>query len=70
MNALNIKGLTKVYKGGTRALNGINLQVKQGDFFALLGPNGAGKSTLFRMITGEEKADSGEIEIGSTVQLA
>ena len=32
MNALNIKGLTKVYKGGTRALNGINLQVKQGDF--------------------------------------
>ena len=41
MNALSIKGLTKTYKGGTQALKGIDLVVKQGDFFALLGPNGA-----------------------------
>ena len=39
MNALSIKGLTKTYKGGTEALKGIDLTVKQGDFFALLGPN-------------------------------
>ncbi|MFT7195094.1 MAG: ABC-2 type transport system ATP-binding protein, partial [Rheinheimera aquimaris] len=43
--ALDITGLHKVYKSGTVALSGIDLQVRQGDFFALLGPNGAGKST-------------------------
>ncbi|HEX5791760.1 MAG TPA: ABC transporter ATP-binding protein, partial [Rheinheimera sp.] len=37
--ALDIQGLHKVYKSGTVALSGIDLQVKQGDFFALLGPN-------------------------------
>ena len=63
MNALNIKGLTKVYKGGTRALNGINLQVKQGDFFALLGPNGAGKSTCFNMLMGQLNKTAGSAEI-------
>ena len=39
-NALEISGLKKVYKGGFTALKGIDLTVKQGDFFALLGPNG------------------------------
>ncbi|GAC32440.1 ABC transporter ATP-binding protein [Paraglaciecola polaris] len=63
MNALNIKGLTKVYKGGTRALNGINLQVKQGDFFALLGPNGAGKSTTIGIISSLVNKTAGSAEI-------
>ncbi|MCK5721712.1 MAG: ATP-binding cassette domain-containing protein, partial [Gammaproteobacteria bacterium] len=44
-NALEIRDLHKTYKNGVQALCGINLEVKQGDFFALLGPNGAGKST-------------------------
>jgi ABC-type Na+ transport system ATPase subunit NatA len=43
--ALNIEGLTKVYKNGVEAVKGVDLQVDEGDFFALLGPNGAGKST-------------------------
>ncbi|MGY0578670.1 MAG: ABC transporter ATP-binding protein [Paraglaciecola chathamensis] len=63
MNALNIKGLTKVYKGGTRALNGINLEVKQGDFFALLGPNGAGKSTTIGIISSLVNKTSGTADI-------
>jgi ABC-2 type transport system ATP-binding protein len=63
MNALNIKGLTKVYKGGTRALNGINLEVKQGDFFALLGPNGAGKSTTIGIISSLVNKTGGSADI-------
>ena len=52
MNALEISGLKKTYQVGVEALKGIDLTVKQGDFFALLGPNGAGKSTLLRLIAG------------------
>lgn len=45
INALEIRGLRKTYGNGRRALKGIDLTVRPGDFFALLGPNGAGKST-------------------------
>jgi len=45
MSALKIKNLNKIYSNKFEALKGIDLNVKQGDFFALLGPNGAGKST-------------------------
>ena len=41
MNALSVRKLTKVYANGVRALDGIDLDVDTGDFFALLGPNGA-----------------------------
>ena len=51
MNALSVRGLTKVYKNGVQALQGVDLDVEQGDFFALLGPNGAGKTTLIGIIT-------------------
>ncbi|WP_158966053.1 ABC transporter ATP-binding protein [Paraglaciecola sp. L3A3] len=63
MNALSIKGLTKTYKGGTQALKGINLEVKQGDFFALLGPNGAGKSTTIGIISSLVNKTQGEVDI-------
>ncbi|MEF1218042.1 ABC transporter ATP-binding protein, partial [Photobacterium damselae] len=39
MNALEIKNLNKIYKGGVNALKNMSLEVKKGDFFALLGPN-------------------------------
>jgi ABC-2 type transport system ATP-binding protein len=51
MQALAIRGLTKVYGNGVQALAGVDLDVEQGDFFALLGPNGAGKTTLIGIIT-------------------
>lgn len=50
--ALDVNKLTKTYASGTKALNGIDLQIPEGSFFGLLGPNGAGKSTLIHCITG------------------
>ena len=61
--ALDIKGLHKVYKSGTVALSGIDLQVKQGDFFALLGPNGAGKSTSIGIISSLVNKSSGSVKV-------
>ncbi|MEP7704468.1 ABC transporter ATP-binding protein [Paraglaciecola sp. 25GB23A] len=63
MYALDIKGLTKTYKSGTKALHGIDLQVKQGDFFALLGPNGAGKSTTIGIISSLVNKTAGDVTI-------
>jgi ABC-2 type transport system ATP-binding protein len=51
MNALSVRGLTKTYRNGVQALQGVDLDVERGDFFALLGPNGAGKTTLIGIIT-------------------
>ena len=50
MNALSVRGLTKVYSNGKEALKGIDLDVAEGDFFALLGQNGAGKSTTIGIV--------------------
>jgi ABC-2 type transport system ATP-binding protein len=63
MLALSIKNLKKTYATGLLALNGINLDVKEKDFFALLGPNGAGKSTTISIICSLVRKDSGTIHI-------
>jgi len=63
MNALEIRDLRKVYRGGLVALDGIDLTVGQGDFFALLGPNGAGKSTSLGIITSLVKKTSGTVKV-------
>ena len=62
----------EVSKGyGDRLLiDKLSFKIPPGAIVGIIGPNGAGKSTLFRMITGKEKPDSGEVKIGSTVQLA
>ena len=62
-NALAIKDLRKIYKGGHQALKGISLEVKQGDFFGLLGPNGAGKTTLIGIITSLVNKTGGSVSI-------
>ena len=61
--ALSIQNLKKTYASGVTALKGIDLMVKQGDFFALLGPNGAGKSTTIGIITSLVTKTGGTIEI-------
>jgi len=61
--ALNIKGLTKVYKNGVEAVKGIDLEVQEGDFFALLGPNGAGKSTTIGVISSLVNKTQGQVEV-------
>ena len=48
----------------------LNFNLPPGGIVGIIGPNGAGKTTLFRMLTGEEKSDSGEIKIGDTVKLS
>jgi len=63
VNALTITNFSKVYKGGTIAVNELSLSVKEGDFFGLLGPNGAGKSTTIHAITGIVNPTSGSIKI-------
>jgi len=61
--ALSIRGLTKTYASGVTALNGIDLDVEQGDFFALLGPNGAGKSTTIGIVTSLVRKSAGQVRV-------
>ena len=51
-------------------IDDLSFKIPPGAIVGIIGPNGAGKSTLFRMITGREKPDSGEVKIGSTVKRA
>lgn len=62
-NALKISDLRKTYRNGPQALCGIDLKVKEGDFFALLGPNGAGKSTAIGIISSLVNKSSGKVEV-------
>ena len=63
MKALEITGLRKTYRGGFKALKGIDLEVDEGDFYALLGPNGAGKSTTIGIISSLVNKTSGQVKV-------
>jgi ABC-2 type transport system ATP-binding protein len=58
---LDIRNLSKTYKGGTVALEGVDLQIRKGEIFALLGPNGAGKTTLIGAVCGLLRPSGGTI---------
>lgn len=67
MSEVTLTDVEKVYPNGFKAVHGINLQVKNGEFMVLIGPSGCAKSTTLRMIAGLETITNGEIRIGGTV---
>ena len=62
-NGIEVEGLTREFKGGVRAVDGIDLTVEPGEIYGFLGPNGAGKSTTMRLLTGQAIPDSGELRV-------
>ncbi|MGH7829246.1 MAG: ABC transporter ATP-binding protein [Candidatus Binatia bacterium] len=60
---VKIRGLVKNF-GGVQAVNSLDLEIQEGEFFTLLGPSGCGKTTTLRLLAGLEKADAGEITMG------
>jgi ATP-binding cassette ChvD family protein len=65
---IEAEGVSKAY-GDRLLVEGMTFRLPPGGIVGVIGPNGAGKTTLFRMITGEEKPDSGAVRVGETVQL-
>ena len=66
--AIEAKGVSKRY-GDRIIFENMDFALPSGGIVGVIGPNGAGKTTLFRLITGQERADSGQLHIGETVQL-
>src|SRR6059058_476130 len=60
--AVNVDDVSKSF-GAIKALNGVNLRVRQGEIYGLLGPNGAGKTTLIRLICGLLEAQAGTVTV-------
>jgi multiple sugar transport system ATP-binding protein len=67
MASIVLTNVDKIYAGGVKAVNGLNLEIKDGEFMVLVGPSGCGKSTALRMIAGLEDISGGEIAIGEKV---
>ncbi|GII78716.1 ABC transporter ATP-binding protein [Sphaerisporangium rufum] len=67
MASIVLRNVDKIYAGGVKAVNGLNLEIKDGEFMVLVGPSGCGKSTALRMIAGLEDISGGEIAIGDRV---
>ncbi len=65
---IEFKGITKAF-GDKLLFEDLSFLLPPGGIVGVIGPNGAGKSTLFKLITGQETPDAGEIDIGSTVRL-
>ena len=69
MNVIEVKDLKKIYNSSevkVNALNGIDLNIEQGEFTAIVGPSGSGKTTFLNMLGGLDMPTSGEISIGGT----
>ncbi len=63
MAGIDLHQITKVYANGVRAVDGIDLDIRDGEFMVLVGPSGCGKSTLLRMIAGLEEVSEGTVRI-------
>jgi len=67
MAQVQLENISKIYRGGVKAVNDVNLTVKDKEFLVLVGPSGCGKSTNLRMIAGLETISKGKITIGDQV---
>ena len=65
---IEVSGVSKAY-GDKLLFENLSFSIPPGGIVGVIGPNGAGKSTLFKLITGQETADSGQVDIGDTVKL-
>ncbi|GAC1421974.1 MAG: energy-dependent translational throttle protein EttA [Candidatus Velthaea sp.] len=68
-DVIEFVGVRKAY-GDPLLMDDVNFKIPPGAIVGIIGPNGAGKSTLFRMISGKEQPDAGQIKIGASVKLA
>lgn len=66
---IEFNGVTKSF-GDKLLMDNLSFTIPPGAIVGIIGPNGAGKSTLFKMITGQQQPDSGEVKIGQTVKMA
>lgn len=64
MAGIEIRGLTKQFRDGTRALDGVDLEVGPGELLVLVGPSGSGKTTLLRLVAGLDQPSAGTIRLG------
>jgi ATP-binding cassette ChvD family protein len=67
-NVIDVKGVSKAY-GDKLLFDNLSFSLPPGGIVGIIGPNGAGKTTLFKLITGREQPDAGEVAIGPTVHL-
>src|SRR5947207_2666368 len=67
MAQVEFERVSKIYPDGTRALNDVNLDIRDGEFMVLVGPSGCGKTTALRMVAGLEEISGGVVRIGDRV---
>src|SRR5688572_19659517 len=64
MGGIEIRGLTKVFRDSSRALDSVDLDVAPGELMVLVGPSGSGKTTLLRLLAGLDQPTAGTIRLG------
>jgi multiple sugar transport system ATP-binding protein len=67
MAQIMLDQVDKIYAGGVKAVSGLSLEIRDGEFMVLVGPSGCGKSTALRMIAGLENVTRGTVRIGDRV---
>ncbi|MBU2337241.1 MAG: ATP-binding cassette domain-containing protein, partial [Alphaproteobacteria bacterium] len=67
MASIDINQVSKTYAGGHKAVQSVDITIRDGEFIVLVGPSGCGKSTLLRMVAGLEEISEGEVSIGDRV---
>src|SRR6202050_124272 len=67
MASVQLQKITKIYPGGVKAVDAIDLHIADQEFVVLVGPSGCGKTTTLRMVAGLEDITSGQIQIGDRV---